>query len=416
MNAVDPARILRRLYDAAVAAAQPEAMMAGIQLPLDRERTFVLAVGKAAPGMARYAHDALGFGRGLVIAPVGGRVADAPYPLIQSAHPEPDENSLRAGEAALVHAGALKEGDALLMLVSGGASALMECLPPGVTLADLGAFNRALLSSGLPIGRMNVLRRRVSLLKGGRLAAAAWPATTLTLALSDVTGDVLGDIGSGPTVACADAPNVAEEILAAAGIQPPQSIAHWLREKRSLPPAADDERLARAAAPLVGSPRVSLDAAAQCARAAGFEVTMLGDALEGDAQELGEAHAGLALDAAHGGAPTVVLSGGETTVRVKRRGRGGRNKTYLAAAALRCAGHPRIWGLAADTDGIDGTQHDAGAWFGPHTLAQAQVAGVSARHALEQCDTYGLFAAAGSLIVTGPTGTNVNDLRALLVT
>jgi hydroxypyruvate reductase len=328
---------------------------------------------------------------------------------------KPYENSLRAGEAALASASALQEGDTLLMLISGGASALMEVAPAGVMLADLRALNRSLLSSGLPIRRINAVRRRVSMIKGGRLAAAAWPARTITLALSDVPGDALADIGSGPTVACHDAPTAAEEILASAGIETPPSIAQWLHEPLSVSPGADDQRLTRASAQLVGSPHASLEAAAARAREAGFEVMLLGDALEGDARELGEAHAGLALEAARGDIPTVILSGGETTVRVKHGGRGGRNKAYLASAALHCAGHPRIWGLAADTDGLDGTHEDAGAWFGPHTLAQAEVAGVTATHALEACDTYGFFEAADGLIVTGSTGTNVNDFRALLI-
>jgi hydroxypyruvate reductase len=414
----DTALILRRIFEASVAAAQPEAMMAGLQLPLDPGRTFVLAVGKAAPRMARYAHDTLHCRRGMVIAPATSQTADAPFPVYKAAHPTPDQDSVRAGAAALPIVEALDVDDTLLMLISGGASALMEAAPPGVTLADLRTLNGDLLRAGLPIGRMNAVRRRVSMIKGGRLAAAAWPARTVTLALSDVPGDALADIGSGPTVACEDAPDAAEKVLADAGIAPPSSIARWLRDPRSLPPRPNDERLARTDARLIGSSRTSLDAAAARAREAGFDVMMLGAALEGDARALGEAHGALALALAVSPrtTPTAILSGGETTVHVKPGGRGGRNKTYLLAAAALCAGHPRIWGLAADTDGIDGTEQDAGGWFGPETLATATARGVDPIAALERSDSYSIFEAAGSLVVTGPTGTNVNDLRVLLVT
>jgi hydroxypyruvate reductase len=415
MSASDPVRVLRSIYDAAVAAAQPEAMMRGLQLSLDAQRTFVLAVGKAAVGMARYGHDAFGCARGMIVAPRTIETAAAPYPVFHAAHPTPDRDSVRAGAAALQAASALEAHDTLLMLISGGASALMEVLPPGVTLEDLRALNRDLLRSGLPIGLMNAVRRRASLIKGGRLAATAWPARTVTFALSDVPGDALADIGSGPTTPSLDAPHAAEEILARAGIEPPPSIAAWMRDPRSLPPSAHDERLARTEARLIGSPRLSLEAAAARARAEGFEVLMLGDALVGDAGELGEAHAKVALSVAEQGRPTAILSGGETTVRVKTGGRGGRNKMYLLAAAAGCAGHPRIWGLAADTDGIDGSENDAGAWFGPSTLAAGAAHGLDASAALDRCDSYGFFGSAGSLIVTGPTGTNVNDLRVLLV-
>jgi hydroxypyruvate reductase len=414
-SAFDPVRVLRRIYEAAVAAAQPETMMASLQLSVDAERTFVLAVGKAAVGMARYAHEAFGCARGMIVAPRSVDAAAAPYPVFHAAHPTPDQDSLRAGAAALQSVSALGADDTLLMLISGGASALMEVLPPDVTLDDQRALSQSLLHAGLSIGRMNAVRRRVSLIKGGRLAAAAWPARTVTLALSDVPGDALADIGSGPTIASDDAPDAAERILADAGIEPPPTIASWLRDARSRPPSAQDERLGRSEARLIGSPRHSLAAAATRARAEGFEVMMLGDSLEGDARELGEAHAKLALSIAEQGRPTALLSGGETTVRVKAGGRGGRNKTYLLAAAAHCAGDPRIWGLAADTDGIDGSENDAGAWFGPTTLSAAAARGVDASAALDRCDSYGFFDSAGSLIVTGPTGTNVNDVRVLLV-
>ena len=400
-----PTRLLLRAFDAAVAAAAPDAMIARCDVDLCPERTACLAVGKAAGGMARTAAARFGLTRGLIVLPHGQGDPTLPFPVIEAGHPLPDEGSLRAGAAALRLARGLGPDETLLVLVSGGASALLEAPPEGLTLTDLRAASEALLRSGLPITRMNAIRTRMSGLKGGGLAAAT-RARVVTLVLSDVPGDALHLVGSGPSVP--PGPNEIEPDIVRA-LELPR-VARTL----ALTPRTTLDLGSRVTSRLVGSPTLSLDAATEALRAGGVEVRRLGDALEGDAAALGRAHAAV-LTQLPSGRPVALLSGGETTVRVTRRGgRGGRNKAYLAGVLAALGPRADAWGLAADTDGIDGTEDDAGAWFGPRTLAAATARGWAPDAALARYDTFGFFEAAGTLVRTGPTGTNVNDLRVLL--
>jgi hydroxypyruvate reductase len=313
--------------------------------------------------------------------------------------------------------------DLVIALISGGGSALLPLPLPGLTLADKQAVNRALLQSGAAITEMNTVRRHLSAIKGGRLAAACHPARVVTLMMSDVPGDHAIDIASGPTVAdpttCQDALDLIERYQ----LQLPDPLGHTVRELlssgrgESIKPG--DARLQRAQARLVAAPQQALEAAARVAQAAGLHAYILGDALEGEARDVGQVLGGMALQVARRGqpfeTPCVLLSGGETTVTVRGQGRGGRNVECLLSMALATAGHPRIWGLAADTDGVDGQEETAGATFGPETLQRAWGLGIKPADSLAANDGHGFFAALGEAVVTGPTRTNVNDFRAILV-
>ncbi len=307
----------------------------------------------------------------------------------------------------------------MLCLISGGGSALLTLPAEGLTLEDKQAVNRALLASGADITAMNTVRKHLSAIKGGRLAAAAWPARVVSLLISDVPGDDPSVIGSGPTVADATTFAEARAILARYGIDPPPAVAAHLAAARDETPKPGDTRLAGATVTIIASPMASLEAAARTAREAGVTPLILGDAIEGEAREVGKAMAGIALSAAiHGqpiAAPAVLLSGGETTVTVRGKGRGGRNVEFLAGLAIGLGGAAGIHALAADTDGIDGSEDNAGAIVAPDTLARARSAGLDVAGLMADNDCYSLFSALGGLVVTGPTLTNVNDFRAILI-
>ena len=411
MSSADPRTVLRGLFYAALGAVDP-LRCTPPHLPQPPEgRTVVIACGKAAAAMARAVEDHwTGSLSGLAVTRYGHGVECRRIEVIEAGHPVPDEAAARAAEKALDLAGALGPDDLLLALISGGGSSLMTLPAPGLSLADKRAVTSALLRSGAPIGQINTVRRHLSAIKGGRLAAAAAPARVVTLVISDVPGDDPAEVASGPTLADGSTPADALAVMARWNIAaPPAVIAHLTRPAAPIPPAAEPARVIAAAA-------TALDAAATAARAAGIEPMILGDDIEGEAREVGAAHARLALERRGPGRPMVLLSGGETTVTVTAKGgRGGRNAEYLAGLVLALDGAPGIHALACDTDGIDGTEVNAGAVAGPDSLARAGALGLDAAALLAANDAWSLFAALGDLVVTGPTRTNVNDFRAVLL-
>ncbi len=407
------------MFDAAVASAQP-ALCVPRHLPEPpRGRLVVIGAGKASAAMAA-AVEANWRGplSGLVVTRDGYGVPCRHIEIIEASHPVPDVRSVTAAQRILATVSGLTPDDLVLCLISGGGSALL-CLPgEGLTLDDKQAINRALLASGAAIGEMNVVRRHLSGIKGGRLAAAAYPAQVLTLVISDVPGDALPDIASGPTVAdpttCADA----RAIVARYGIKLPPAACRLLDGAgETIKPG--DSRLARAQARIIAQPRMALHAAAEVARRAGVTPLILGDRIEGESREIAKAFAGMAQSVADYGEPLpqpcVLLSGGETTVTLRGKGTGGRNVEFLLALALALKGAGAIHALAADTDGVDGAAEVAGAVISPDTLERARAAGIDSQHALDNNDAHSYFAALGDQVVTGPTQTNVNDFRAVLV-
>lgn len=424
----DPRAFLRGLYDAAVRAALPAHTLAAHLPPPPRGRTLVLGAGKAGGAMAAAVErlwPANAPMSGLVVTryhhtPPGTGGANARIRVVEASHPVPDA----AGEAAAREMLALTQGltadDLVLCLISGGGSALLSLPAEGLTLADKQAVNRQLLESGASIDEMNCVRKHLSAVKGGRLAAACAPAKVLTMLISDVPGDEPAVIASGPTVpdptTCADA----LEIVRRHNVTLPPAALEGLRSGAYETPKPGDACFEGHEVRMIATPQLSLEAAAAAARAAGVPAHILSDAIEGESREVGKVHAALARQVALRGqpfsAPCVILSGGETTVTVKvKGGRGGRAGEFLMGCAIALQGDPRVHVLAADTDGIDGVEDNAGALVTPSTLARAAAQGLKAREHLERHDSYGFFSALGDLVVTGPTYTNVNDFRALLV-
>ncbi len=420
-----PRAFLRALFDAALAAADPARVLPPHLPPPPRGRTVVVGAGKAAAAMA-YAVEQHWPGAlsGLVITRYGHGVPCRRIEVIEASHPVPDVAGTAAAQRILDSMRGLGPDDLVLFLASGGGSALMVLPAPGITLEDKRAVTRALLKSGATIGEINCVRKHLSAIKGGRLAAAAAPARVVTLAISDVPGDDPAVIASGPTVPDPTTFAEARAILAKYEIEPPPAIARHLTAAAEETPKPGDPRLARSEFVLVATPQASLLAAADTARKAGVTPMVLGDAIEGEARDVALVHAAIARQAATErlviGArplplPAVLLSGGETTVTVRGSGRGGRNAEFLLALAVALGGHPAIYALAADTDGIDGTEDNAGALYGPDTAAHAAALGIDLRARLADNDGYGAFHALGDLVVTGPTLTNVNDFRAILI-
>lgn len=416
------AQLLRTLFDAAIAAAQPERCVPP-HLPLPSNvagRLVVLGAGKASAAMAfaveQHWHGPLA---GLVITRYGYGAPCNRIEIVEAGHPVPDAAGEAAARRLLALAQSLGPEDHVLCLVSGGGSALLPLPLPGITLAQLQELNRALLASGASISEINTLRRHLSAIKGGRLAAACHPAQLTTLLISDVPGDQLIDIASGPTVAdpttCADA----LEIVARYRLQLPDAARRALESGSGESVKPGDPRLACSNAHLVAAPIQSLQAAADVARHGGYTPFILSDAMEGEAREVGKVLAALALACAEDrGAfprPCVLLSGGETTVTVRGTGCGGRNVECLLAFTLATHGHPHIHALMGDTDGVDGAKEIAGAWMAPDTLQQADAAGLKPRAALDSNDAHTFFHTLGLSVITGPTRTNVNDFRAILI-
>ncbi|MGV0949991.1 MAG: glycerate kinase type-2 family protein [Azonexus sp.] len=418
---MSPREILRRLFDVAIAAADPALCVPPHLPPDDGGRLIVIGAGKASAAMARAVEDHWsGPLDGLVVTRYGHGVPCERIEIVEAAHPVPDAAGEAAAARILGKISGLTATDRVLALISGGGSALLVAPAAGITLAEKRAITTALLRSGASIGEMNCVRKHLSAIKGGRLAAAAWPASVLTLAISDVPGDDAAVIASGPTVGDPTTAVDALKVLDFHNIAIPEALRARLLSGELETPKPGDPRLANGEFRLVASPRQMLEAAATEAHALGVTPLILGDAIEGEAREVAKVLAGMALSCrAHGypaQAPCVLLSGGETTVTLKAdNGRGGRNSEFLLGLALALDGTPGIHALAADTDGIDGSEDNAGAFVAPDTLARARALGVDPRQRLAGNDAWGFFAALDDLLVTGPTRTNVNDFRALLV-
>ena len=424
MTFADPAALLRQLFDAAVASAQP-ALCVPPHLPDParvRGRLIVIGAGKASAAMAQAVEKHWpGPLAGLVVTRYGYGVPCERIEIVEAAHPVPDAAGLAAAQRllALPETLAITADDLVLCLISGGGSALLPLPAGALTLEDKQAINRALLASGATISEMNTVRRHLSAIKGGRLATAFHPARMLTLLLSDVPGDDPVDIASGPTVAdpttCADA----LEIVARHRIALPEAARRLLESGAGESVKPGDPRLAANEVRMIAAPQMALEAAARVAEAAGLPAHILGDAIEGEAREVGRVLAGLARQVAGRGqpfaAPCVLLSGGETTVTVRGPGRGGRNVECLLGFGVALGEHPHIHALMADTDGVDGREEIAGALWTPGTIARAAAAGLKPRAHLDDNDGHGFFQALGQSLVTGPTRTNVNDFRAILV-
>jgi hydroxypyruvate reductase len=416
---------LRTLFDAALAAADPRrAIAAALPEPVPG-RTLVVGAGKASAAMAR-AFEELWPGplSGLVVTRHGHGVPCERIEIVEASHPVPDAAGQQAARRILELAVGLGADDQLVFLVSGGGSALLGFPAAGLTLEDKQAVTRALLRSGATISEINTVRKHLSAIKGGRLAAAAAPARVVTLAISDVPGDDPAVIASGPTVPDPSSFADARAVLAKYGIEEPASVVAYLATAHDETPKPGDAIFANSHYTLIASPQQALTAAADAAQAAGVTPIVLSDRIEGESRDIGLMHAAIALqlrDAAMrvGGTsvalPAVLLSGGETTVTVRGAGRGGRNSEFLLSLAAALHGAEGISAIACDTDGIDGTEDNAGAILLPDSIARAARAGASIKTALAGNDSYGFFAALGDLIVTGPTLTNVNDFRAILV-
>lgn len=415
---LEPRPFLTSLFERAVEVADPMRSLSAFLPPKPAGRVVVVGAGKASARMAEAVEAVWGPCEGLVITRYGYGRALRGIEVVEAAHPVPDAAGAEATARMLELLAGLGEGDFVLALISGGASALLCAPVQGVSLAEKQAVNAALLASGAPIGQMNILRKHLSRVKGGQLAAAAHPARMLALMISDVPGDDPALIGSGPTVADGSTPQEAAAVLERWQVPVPASVTAALaRGSRVVPP--DDPRLSRVTNVICAAPAQSLAAAAELARAAGCEVRMLGDALEGEARDLARAQAALALELqagrVPGAAPLLLLSGGEVTVTRRGSGIGGPNAEFCLALALALKGAPGIHAIACDTDGVDGAAEVAGAVIGPGTLQAAQRAGQDAAGALARNDAHRFFAAIGAQVVTGPTLTNVNDFRAVLI-
>jgi hydroxypyruvate reductase len=424
----DPRALLRQLYDVAVARALPSRVLAAHLPPPPRGRTLVLGAGKAGGAMVQAleaAWPAEAPLSGLVVTRYGhvpGGWRPRRIELVEAAHPVPDAHGLAASEKMLALARGLSADDLVICLVSGGGSALLSLPAPGLTLAYKQAVNRALLASGAAIGEMNCVRKHLSAIKGGRLAAACAPARVLTLAISDVPGDDPAVIASGPTVA--DATTCAEALAVCRRyrIELPPAARAGLESGAFETPKPGDERFAGHGLVMLATPQMSLEAAAAAARAQGLQAHVLSDEMEGESRVVGGVHAALARAVARRGEPfarpCVILSGGETTVTVdasRPAGKGGRATEFLLGCALALQGEPGVFALAADTDGIDGVGPHAGALLTPTSLGRARALGLNPQTLLDAHDSASFFAPLGDLLVPGPTFTNVNDFRALLI-
>ncbi|MBU1362087.1 MAG: glycerate kinase [Gammaproteobacteria bacterium] len=428
-----PRAFLEHLFRVAVARALPLQSMKPCLPKPPKGRTLVLGAGKAGGSMV-HAVEALWPAEaplsGLVVTRYG-HVPPRPegvasrIELVEAAHPVPDEAGQQAAQRMLALTEGLTADDLVLCLISGGGSSLLTLPADGLTLEDKQRINRQLLESGAHIGEMNCVRKHLSRIKGGRLAAACTPAQVVTLTVSDVPGDDPAVIASGPTVPDASTCAEALAILDRYGIEVPPAVRTRLEDGTLETPKPDDEVFDGHVTHLIATPQQSLDAAAVAARAAGIDAHILSDEMEGESREVGKVHGALARAVALRGQPfarpCVILSGGETTVTIRPRrpgqakGRGGRAGEFCLGLAGALAGQPGIWALAADTDGIDGVEDNAGAFVTPDTLARAEAAGCKLADHLDRNDAYGYFDAIGDLCVTGPTHTNVNDFRAILV-
>jgi glycerate 2-kinase len=410
---------LNRIFMAAVASADPEKVLQHHLPSPPKGRCVVVGAGKASAAMAAaleaaWPHVDLS---GVVVTRYGHAVPTARIEIIEASHPVPDDKSAEAAKRILAAVEGLTADDMVIALISGGGSALMVAPAEGMTLADKMAVNRALLASGATISEMNAVRKHLSRIKGGRLALAARPAKVVSLLISDVPGDDPSEIASGPTVADPSDIETVREIIARYALDLPENVRKVLEKGEETPKAGDIDEDIR----LIAAPSLALQAAADEAVKLGLTPLILGDSLEGESKDVGAVMAGIALSASRKGlpvkGPAVLLSGGETTVTIGKgpAGKGGRNTEFLLSLALTLKGADEIWAIAGDSDGIDGVEDAAGAVVTPDTLARMREAGVDPRQSLVSHDSYTAFKAAGDLVVTGPTLTNVNDIRAILI-
>ncbi|MDX5381829.1 MAG: glycerate kinase [Rhodobacterales bacterium] len=412
---------LASMFEAAVAAADPRKALAAHLPDRPKGRTVVIGAGKGAAQLAAAFEDLWEAPvEGVVVTRYGYACATRHIRVLEAAHPVPDQAGLAASEALFQAVAGLGPDDLVVALVCGGGSALLAAPAEGLTLADEVALNETLLASGAPIGAMNAIRKQFSRIKGGRLALAAHPARVVSLIVSDVPGDDPAQVASGPTVADRVDRDRARAALRDHGIALPERLARFLDETAEDAPLPDDPRLAGNEVHVIASAARSLEAAAEVAGAAGVSAVILSDAIEGEAREVARMHAAMAREVASRGRPfappVVMLSGGETTVTIRdKAGRGGRNSEFLLAFALAVEGCAGISALAADTDGIDGSEDNAGAFADAETATRMRAAGHDPAVTLAAHDAWSAFDAVGELFVTGPTGTNVNDLRAILI-
>lgn len=413
--------LLEQMFRQAVAQAQP-ALAVSRHLPeRPKGRTIVIGAGKASAQMARAFEQAWDSPlSGLVVTRYGYAEACERIEIVEAAHPVPDEAGFLAARRMLETVSGLGPDDLVVALISGGGSALLPAPAPGLTLDDKQAINRALLASGAPIAVMNLIRNQFSTIKGGRLAAHCAPARVATLVVSDVPGDDPALVASGPTIPLAGTRELARKYATLYKLDLPPHAHALLAGDDNLAPAPDDAVFARNSVATIASAALSLEAAAELARGQGIEAAILSDSIEGESRDVAQVHAAMAREIAQRNRPfkkpVVLLSGGETTVTLRGRGgRGGRNAEFLLALAIALDGVEGISALAADTDGIDGSEDNAGAFADGSTATRLRKAGVDPLAALAGNDAWGAFNAIGDLLVTGPTGTNVNDFRAILI-
>ena len=419
---IDPRKreFLAGLFEAAVLRADPKRALADALPEKPKGRTVVIGAGKGAAQLAA-AFEELWDGplSGTVVTRYGYAAPCKTIKVLEASHPVPDCAGLAASQALFDEVSGLTADDLVVALICGGGSALLPAPPEGLTLEDEQQLNQVLLASGAPIGVMNAIRKHASRIKGGRLAAAAWPARVVSLVVSDVPGDEACQVASGPTIPDALTLDEVRAMIAARTIELPAAIRAHLDTGKDLPPRPDDPVFARNQVRVIASAGLSLEAAADAARQAGIDAVILSDAVEGEARDVGLVHAAIAREVASRdrpfAKPVVILSGGETTVTLRGKGRGGRNTEFLLSLASAIDGVEAIAALAADTDGIDGSEDNAGAFAGPDTAARLRAKGHDPLASLAANDAWTAFDAIGDLFVTGPTGTNVNDFRAILV-
>ncbi|WP_192179247.1 glycerate kinase type-2 family protein [Mesorhizobium amorphae] len=420
MTEFDPKTFLTSIFTAAVAAADPERTIRDHLPAKPKGRTIVIGAGKGSAQMAA-AFEKVWDGpiEGLVVTRYGYGAKCERIEIIEAAHPVPDAAGLEASRRLLEKVQGLTADDLVVALISGGGSALLPSPAEGLTLADEIAVNEALLASGAPIAAMNTIRKHLSTIKGGRLAAAAHPAKVVSLVVSDIPGDNPALVASGPTVPDTGSRADALASISAYGMKLPASVMAHINSPAADAPRPDDPRFVGNEVHLIASAGVSLEAAAAEARRLGIEAVILSDSIEGEAREVGGVHAAIAREVATRSRPfqkpVLILSGGETTVTLRAKGKGGRNSEFLLAFAIGISGMEGVHALAADTDGIDGSEDNAGAFADGSTVSRMRTAGVDAKAMLAGNNAWTAFNAVGDLFVPGPTGTNVNDLRAILI-
>jgi len=420
---MDERALLRSMFDAAVKTAMPDIAVPANLPPPPKGRTIVVGAGKAAASMARAVDSTWPDDKplaGLVVTRYGHGVgALRRIEVVEARHPVPDAAGQKAAARILDRVRGLTRDDLVLCLISGGGSALLSLPAPGITLEDKQAINAALLKSGANILEMNTVRKHLSAIKAGRLAAAAAPAEVVALIISDVPGDDPSVIASGPTTPDASTLADARAVLRRYGIKAPPNVEALLQSADAETPKPGDPAFARTTNRIIATPQASLEAAAKVVRAAGYQPLILGDTIEGEASEVGRVMSGIArqvvLHDQPAPAPCALISGGETTVTVRGHGRGGRNVEFLLSLAVDLDGLERVYAIAGDTDGVDGAEEVAGAIIAPDTLKRAEALGIKPRERLADNDGHGFFEALGDQVVTGPTLTNVNDFRAILI-